>query len=184
MRRSVADLQQRAEDERMDALRGLVEADAGIEVRRASCRARRRSDAGVARRRRGAGGQRRPAGGATADGPSRRITSSASRFRSASRLRASSGVSRSTSRPQPLDDRVGLGRRLKQGELPLFGAPALRSGSGRPPRCSSSFSSDLRISEARRTTAARQAREPGDLDAVAAIGSARHDLVQEDDVVA
>ena len=54
---------------------------------------------------------------------------------------------------------------------------------GRPPRVSSSRSSAPRISRARAMTLARQSGEPRDLDAVAAIRAARHDLAQEDDVV-
>ena len=54
---------------------------------------------------------------------------------------------------------------------------------GRPPRDSSSRSRPVRISRARATTAGGRPGEPRDLDAVAAIGAARHDLAQEDDVV-
>ena len=71
-----------------------------------------------------------------------------------------------------------------------WNSPSWRCGSdgvpltdGRPPRVSSSRSSAPRISRARVDDRRRQPGEPRDLDAVAAIGSAGHDLAQEDDVV-
>ena len=108
----------------------------------------------------------------------------ASFFSSASSVSASSGVSRSMSSAlQPFGHVIAGGTR--SGTVPA--AAAARAGvrvtDGRPPRASSSCSSAVRISRARATTRRGRPGEPRHLDAVAAIGAARHDLPQEDDVV-
>ena len=114
----------------------------------------------------------------------RQSYSAASSFSSASSVSASSGVSWSTSiaRSRRRSASSCAAGAWKQPEL-LLASDGVPLTDGRPPRDSSSRSSAPRISRARATTARRQAGEPRDLDAVAAIGAARHDLAQEDDVV-
>ena len=117
--------------------------------------------------------------------PLRRSSSSLDLFFRSSRIRsASSGVVRlmSISRMRSLSSSSAFG-------TPGTGrAAAARAGgaplsAGLPPRVSSSCSSDARMSARAGDHRGRQTGQPRDLDAVAAIGSAGENLVQEDDVV-
>jgi hypothetical protein len=82
-----------------------------------------------------------------------------------------------------LDDRMRLGRRMKQAELPLVRA-------GRAAECRPPAPRQLVLLERSQNLGrplydrGRQAGQARDVNTVAAVGSAGDNLVQEDDVVA
>ena len=178
----VVEREQRAVDQLLNLLRHLVGADARVEVvGRAGDGQRddveRRVAASTTRRGERQGQQH----GSERSDPHQL---SASRLRSASSVRASSGVRRfDVQLPQPRGQPV-LGCRGRREQAQLLHRLAPRAGHRRP-----SAARQLVLLEAvenlarARDHAGRQARQARDLDAVAAIRSAGHDLAQEHDLV-
>ena len=111
--------------------------------------------------------------------------SSASSLSSASSARACSGVSwlTSSARSRRRSASSAAIGRLEQAELLLARGCRCRSATGGRRATARRARARSRISRARDDDDGRQAGEPRDLDAVAAIGATRHDLAQEHDVV-